>query len=132
MANFSSRSSVSPAALTASFTLLLCPFQAFSQGCVPARLMSPGWLLQADTLRPHEWSMTASYRFFHSFRDFQGGTSLPVPSPPDIYANTFVHGFDLSLSYAVTNRFSLTLDAPIQYGTRETYAEHGDGAAHTM
>jgi hypothetical protein len=115
-----------------SLALLVSVPSVHSQGCVPARLLSPGWFLQASELRPHEWSMTVSYRFFHSFRDFQGAKALPVPSAPDIYANTHVHGLDLSLTYALTTRLSLTLDSPLQYGTRETFVEHGDGSAHSM
>jgi len=120
------------ARFAAGMALLVCPRATFSQGCGPARLLSPSWFLQADTLRAKEWSMTASYRFFNSFRDIQGSKALPVPSPPDIYADTNVHGFDLSLTYALTSRLSFTLDAPLQYGSRETYVEHGDGSAHTM
>ena len=120
------------AGFTGCLALLVCAPDAFSQGCVPARLLSPGWFLQASELAPHEWSMTVSYRFFNSFRDIQGSKTLPVPSAPDIYANTHVHGFDLSLTYALTTHLSLTLDSPLQYGTRETYIEHGDGSAHTM
>src|SRR5689334_9079239 len=93
------------AGFTGCLALLIFAPDAFSQGCVPARLLSPGWFLQASELRPHEWSMTVSYRFFHSFRDIQGSKALPVPSAPDIYADTHVHGLDLSLTYAVTNRF---------------------------
>src|ERR1051325_3708713 len=86
--------------VTGCLALLVCAPGALSQGCVPARLLSPGWFLQASELRSHEWSMTVSYRFFHAFRDIQGSKVLPVPSPPDLYANTHVHGLDLSLTYA--------------------------------
>jgi len=83
-------------------------------------------------LKPHEWLVTVSYRSLHSFRDFQGSKELPVPSPPELYANTHVKTFDLGVTYAMTRRLSLTLDLPIQYGSRETYIEHDGISRHTM
>src|SRR6266480_7358608 len=83
-------------------------------------------------LEPHQSVVTVSYRSLHSFRDFQGGKELPVPSPPELYANTHVKTFDLGVTYAMTKRLSLTLDLPIQYGSRETYLEHDGISRHTM
>jgi hypothetical protein len=53
---------------------------------------------------------------------------------PLVYANTHVYGFTTSVSYAVTDRFDLTLDIPVQYGTRQTWIEHDFNSMtlHTM
>jgi hypothetical protein len=53
---------------------------------------------------------------------------------PLVYANTHVYGFTISASYAVTDRFDLTLDIPFQYGTRQTWIEHDfmSMTLHTM
>src|ERR1700730_2926970 len=100
---------------------------------MPARLMAPSLCAQ-DTpyLKPHEWLFTISYRHYHAFRDFQGSKKLPVPSPPEIYAQTRVHLMDIILTYAFTKRFALSLEVPLQTGSRQTYFEHDGVSLHTM
>jgi len=87
---------------------------------------------RSSYLEPHEWLMTVSHRFFHSFRDYQGGKELPFPSPPEYYAQTRVHTFDVSLTHAFTKRLSMTLELPFEKGSRETYFEHDGVSRHTM
>jgi len=95
--------------------------------------MAPGSCApDSPYLKPHEWSMTFSYRHYHSFRDYQGGKKLPHPSPPDFYASTRMHGFDLTLTYAFTSRFSLSLEVPLSKASRETYFEHDFVTLHKM
>ena len=95
--------------------------------------MSPSLGVQGTSyLKPHEKLITVSFRSLHSFRDFQGSKKLPVPSPPEIYANTHVYTFDIAATYAATKRLSFTLELPIQHGSRETYYEHDGATLHTM
>jgi len=100
---------------------------------VPARLMGRG-PCSPDTpyLEPNEWLITFSYRHYHSFRDYQGGKKLPVPSPPEYYASTYMNGFDLAVSYAFNKRFSLSFELPLSKATRESYYEHDFVSKHTM
>jgi len=83
-------------------------------------------------LEPNEWLVSASYRYLNSFRDFHGSEEVPDPAPPELYANTHVHSFDFTVTYGLTRRFSLTLEVPSQYGTRESYYEHDGVSRHTM
>jgi hypothetical protein len=83
-------------------------------------------------LEQHDWLMTVSYRHYHAFRDYQDGNALPVPSPPEIYAQTRVNLFDVTMTYALTNRFSMSLELPFELGSRETYLEHEGPSPHTM
>jgi hypothetical protein len=76
--------------------------------------------------------VTGSYRFFNSFRDFKGSKAISDPAPKELYANNKVHSFDVSVTYAVTKRLSLTLGLPIGYGIRKTYLEHDGVTRHTM
>ena len=34
------------------------------------------------SLAPGTWQVSFAYRYFHSFRDFQGSQALPVPADP--------------------------------------------------
>jgi hypothetical protein len=78
------------------------------------------------------WQVGVAFRSFHAFRDFQGSTALPVPSPPELYASTYVQTFDVNATYAVNSRLALTFGAPLQFGSRRTYLEHDFVTAHTM
>lgn len=69
-----------------------------------------------------------SYRYFHSFRDFLDDEEVEIPL---IKNDTYVHIWDLSVAYAVTKRFSLSLEVPFQYGTRTNKFEHDLKHFHT-
>ncbi|MEP6778070.1 MAG: hypothetical protein ABI944_06415 [Chthoniobacterales bacterium] len=60
----------------------------------------------------------------HSFREFHLDEELPFPTDPFLYAETYVHGFDIGFAYQATRRLSLTLDIPVQDGRRTSYYEH--------
>lgn len=68
-----------------------------------------------------KWSASLAFRFYNSRQDVLGDEPLDHPL---IYANTHVYGFDLSTTYAITDRFNVTLDLPYQYGSRATVIEH--------
>jgi len=73
---------------------------------------------------------TVAYRYFHSFRDFNAnGDEVNIPF---IKNDTYVDLWDVSATYAVTKRISLTLELPIQYGSRTNSAEHDGVHVHTM
>ena len=67
---------------------------------------------------------TVSFKWLHSFREFHGDQELPYPTDPALYANTHVYGYDISVTYQATPRFSLTLEVPINDGDRTSYYEH--------
>jgi hypothetical protein len=101
---------------------------------VPARVLAPG--LGAVTaccdeegeaspyLQPGDWLATVGFRYLHSFRDFHRSDDVPVPSPRPLYADTHVYGFIIGLAYQASERFSLSIELPVQYGNRNTYYEH--------
>jgi hypothetical protein len=81
-------------------------------------------------LEPHQWVATVAFRYFHSFRDFNAnGDEVNIPF---IKNDTYVDLWDVSATYAVTKRISLTLELPIQYGSRTNSAEHDGVHVHTM
>ena len=73
---------------------------------------------------------TVAYRYFHSFRDFDTSGNEFVNKA--IENDTYVDLFDIAATYAVTKRLSLTLELPIQYGSRRNKAEHDGVHFHTM
>ena len=80
-------------------------------------------------LEPHQWVAIVSYRYFHSFRDFQGDHEVHIP----LVANdTYIDVFDLSITYALTKRLSFSWEIPFQYGSRTNKVEHDLIHVHTM
>jgi len=86
---------------------------------------------ESPYLQPQEWYTSLAYRWLHSFREFHGGVELPYPTDPALYANTHVYGFDVSATYQITPRFSVTLEIPVQYGDRTSAYEHDFVHKHT-
>jgi len=81
-------------------------------------------------LEPCQWVASVSYRYFHSFRDFNAnGDEVNIPF---IKNDTYVDLFDIAATYAVTRRLNLTLELPVQYGSRTNSAEHDGVHVHTM
>ncbi|HST29793.1 MAG TPA: hypothetical protein VLK27_03015 [Chthoniobacterales bacterium] len=65
-----------------------------------------------------------SFRWLHSFREFHGDKELPYPTDPALFASTHVYGYDFSLIYQATERFSVSLELPLNDGDRTSYYEH--------
>lgn len=100
---------------------------------MPARLLAPSLgavnacsavAEESPYLEPGKWAGSLSYRWLHSFREFHGDRDLPYPTDPGLYANTHVHGLDVSFVYQATDRLSFTLEVPFQDGDRTTFYEH--------
>ena len=92
--------------------------------------MAPSWGAEGEFLTPGHWQFGVSYRALHSFRDFRG--SEEVPSPPEIYASTYLNTVDFGATYAVTDRLSFTFGVPFHVASRETYYEHDGVSLHAM
>ena len=72
---------------------------------------------------------SVTYRFFHSFRNFNSsGEEVEIPA---IKNDTYVDLFDIAATYGVSKRLSLTLELPIQYGSRTNAAENDGVHVHT-
>ena len=82
-------------------------------------------------LEPEDWMVAGSNRFFKAFRDFESSKNIPFRSPPEIYAKNYVNTFDVSVTYALTKRLSVTLGLPSRYRTRSTYLEPDGVSRHT-
>ncbi len=60
-------------------------------------------------ISPGSWQVSLSYRNLHSDRRFRGSQEVPHPH----VAINDIHILDLSISYALTARYSLDLNVPI-------------------
>jgi hypothetical protein len=99
---------------------------------VCAHLVTPGLGVEGTSyLRQGHWLFSSSFRYYNSTEDVLGSQPL---STPLVYANTHIYELDFSTIYALTDRIDLTLEGPLQYGTRRTSIEHDifSQVRHTM
>lgn len=109
-----------PIGLGVLFGLLTAPAIASGQGCMPVRFTSPALGGQrASFLQPHEWQLGVSVRRVATNRFFVGTQEDETKAPLGQPLNLRLNSLDLSLTYATSERFSLTLTAPLAYSTVE-------------
>lgn len=115
-----SSTSFRPARLALGFTvlsvLLLSPSMLHAQGCMATRV-SPPILVGKESglgLQSGQMEFSVSYRFYEAERHFYDSNKENVPANAPRVERTVL---DLSLTRMLTDRNSLTVSVPIQWGT---------------
>ncbi len=101
-----------------------------SQGCVAIR---PGGTcsLTGNTaggnsfaLHKGQWQMAATYRYFESYKHYKGDVEQKERVENGTQVINTANSIDLSLTYAVNHRLSLSLSLPIIHYDRSSLYEH--------
>src|SRR6266851_1737024 len=82
--------------------------------------------LQVTDLAAHQWRIALGYRHLHADQLFVGTQLLPTNKPLIIN----LHSVDVTTTYAVTDRWSLSLTVPFVYGMQyrvDQSIQPGDG-----
>src|SRR5213083_2485546 len=82
--------------------------------------------LQVADLAAHQWRIALGYRHLHADQLFVGTQLLPTNQPLIIN----LHSVDITTSYAVTDRFSLSLTVPFVDGMQSRF--YADSARHAV
>lgn len=82
--------------------------------------------LQVTDLAAHQWRIAVGYRHLHADQLFVGTQQLPAKRPLIID----LHSIDLTTSYAVTDRFTLSLTVPFVHGTQSRF--YADSVSHAV
>src|SRR5437899_2918625 len=98
--------------------LFAVPKPSIAQGCEPIRFSNPSLGAQGESYQEaHQWRLTIGLRHLYSNQIFVGtdvnNAAGPGGTPPVINLNTFA----ASLSYSMTDRFSLELAIPFATGS---------------
>jgi hypothetical protein len=102
------------AVLATAVSLVALLPRAFSQGCIPAHYMSLSLGAEGITyLAPGQWEGDVSYRYLHSEDVFFG--TQEQPQLHDVGGRNTIHSIDLTASYAISSRFSLSLVLPFEH-----------------
>src|SRR5256712_4959350 len=97
---------------------------------MPVRVTTPSLggqgELQVADLAAHQWRIALGYRHLHADQLFVGTQLLPTSQPLIIN----LHSVDVTTSYAVTDRFSLSLTVPFVDGMQSRM--YADSARHAV
>lgn len=107
--------------------------QAVAQGCVAVRggMCALGAHDSENGLQAGDWQVAMSYRWLHSFRHFAGDVEQKQRLQIGNEVINDSHFFDLSVSYAISSRFTATAVLPFVYSDRSSFYEHSGGTPLT-
>src|SRR5207302_6911075 len=74
---------------------------------------------------PGRWTVSFGYRWQDSFRHFVGDVEQPQRVEQDTQQENKIHLFDVSLSYRVSRRWTLTMSAPVMDADRINHRTSG-------
>jgi hypothetical protein len=121
------RSRLLPACLGLLLGLLVAPGVALGQGCMPLHFAFPGLAGQrVNYFQGHDWQIGVAMRRVASNRFFVGNQEVEDSAPGGQPLNLRLNSVDFSLSYAFSQRLSLSLTVPWSYSTAEN--TFGNGA----
>lgn len=110
--------------------LAVAPGLAVGQGCMPLRLLSPSLAgLQSAYLRAHEWRIAIGIRRVSTDKMFLGDSEAPpalLPGGQPLLLK--LNSLDLSATYAVSERLSVTASIPFSYSSQSLV--NADGLRH--
>src|SRR5690242_19040878 len=103
--------------------LAAMPRLTAAQGCMPLKFLSPSLAgLQSAYLRPHEWRLAVGIRRVSTDKMFLGDSPAPsfvLPGGQPLLLK--LNSVDLSATYAITERLSLTATVPFSYSSQSLY-----------
>src|SRR5258708_22286 len=123
---------------TAAFLLMLGAIsqRASAQGCIaspnnPCSHVVPGEFTNTMSLA-NRWLGSVDYRWYESFRHFQGDVEQPQREAQGNNVINDVHSFNVSGTYGFSDRSNATINFPFIYADRSYLYEHDFIHRHTM
>lgn len=119
------------------YCFILLAFGAFTQvhaqGCVAIRQFSSAGnaIGQLNFQSKGEWTLSANYRYFKSFRHFRGTYEEPERVALGTEVINWSYGVDLNASFAFTDRVFGLVSLPFAYNERSSLYEHGRQNRHS-
>ncbi|WP_291206091.1 hypothetical protein [Dyadobacter sp.] len=113
--------------ISAALAITLCATQrSFSQGCVAIRGTGNACMIaHADSSNHSQWVVSASGRYFKSFRHFSGATENKERLVQHTEVINHTASVDINIMRILNDRWSLMVDLPVISNTRSSLYEHG-------
>ena len=101
-----------------------------AQGCVAIRSTGASCSLQEPHHDDSKWTLSTNYRYFKSFRHFQGTHEHKERLVQNTEVINYSHSLDISIARKINDRWSLSFNMPLIANRRSSLYEHGlvDGA----
>ena len=109
---------------------LMATFSGFSQGCIAVRSMATANGNAGNTSFMHkgDFQVLVNYRNLHSYKHYLGDVEQTQRVEQGTEVINDQHNFDFGLTYAVTDRFNVSMNVPLSYNSRSSLYEHyGNG-----
>ncbi len=103
---------------------------AFAQGCIAVRSMATANGNPSGSAFMHkgDFQLSTNFRKLHSYKHFVGTVEQKQRVEQHTEVINDSYNFDFGLTYAVTDRFNVTLNVPLSYNDRSSLYEHyGNG-----
>ena len=100
---------------------------SFGQGCVAVRHMSCSVGTGANSnsmMHPGQWQVSLGFRSLHSYKHYVGADYQPAREAAGTNVINDQQGFDLGVTYSVTDRFSISANIPFTFNDRSSMYEH--------
>ena len=118
------------ATVIAALACLLYFTDARAQGCVAVRNYSCAAPMAEDSAGGSHWQLTLGYRYLKSHRHFVGTEEQKQRALQRSEVINHTNSLDVSLSYSINARWSVSATLPLTHSARSSLYEHGfDGDA---
>jgi len=96
-----------------------------AQGCVAVRNYTCAAPMSVDSTEKKSWQLTFGYRYLKSDRHFRGTEEQPQRYVQRSEVINKTHSADVSLTYSINSRWSVSATLPLVHSTRSSLYEHG-------
>ena len=100
---------------------------SFGQGCVAVRHMSCSVGTGANSnsmMHPGQWQVSLGFRSLHSYKHYVGADYQPAREAAGTNVINDQQGFDLGVTYSITDRLSMAVNLPLNFNYRTSLYEH--------
>lgn len=95
---------------------------AFGQGCVAVRNLTPG--VAGAYNQPGSWQLSMNYRYFHSYKHFVGTAEQTQRTAQGTNVINDDNSIILGANYTMNSKWSFGIAVPLLYITRSSLYEH--------
>lgn len=110
-------------------TLTICATiiatESKGQGCVAVRNYACAAPISVDSLMDNHWQFSLGYRYLKSDRHFRGTHEEQERQQEHSEVINYTNSMDLSLTYVINNRWSVSATLPLVHSSRSSLYEHG-------
>jgi hypothetical protein len=111
---------------------VLSQFNGFTQGCIAVRSIASGNVNSPSSfMKKGDFQFSGNFRKLHSYKHFVGTVEQKQRVAEGTQVINDAYNYDFGLTYAVSNRISVSFNVPIAKNDRSSLYEHYGNAITT-